>query len=73
VPPELEDLTPRELEVLRLIARGHSNADIAAELVTSMATVKTHVNRIFRKLGVRERAQAVVLAYECGYVTAQRV
>jgi DNA-binding NarL/FixJ family response regulator len=69
VPPELEELTPRELEVLRLIARGQSNADIAAELVTSMATVKTHVNRIFRKLGVAERAQAVVLAYECGYVT----
>jgi DNA-binding NarL/FixJ family response regulator len=72
VPPELEELTPRELEVLRLIARGHSNADIAAELVTSMATVKTHVNRIFRKLGVAERAQAVVLAYECGFVTPQR-
>jgi DNA-binding NarL/FixJ family response regulator len=72
VPPELEELTPRELEVLRLIARGHSNADIAAELVTSMATVKTHVNRIFRKLGVAERAQAVVLAYECGYVTPRR-
>jgi DNA-binding NarL/FixJ family response regulator len=72
VPPELEELTPRELEVLRLIARGHSNAEIAAELVTSMATVKTHVNRIFRKLGVAERAQAVVLAYECGYVTPQR-
>jgi DNA-binding NarL/FixJ family response regulator len=72
VPPELDELTPRELEVLRLIARGSSNADIAAELVTSMATVKTHVNRIFRKLGVAERAQAVVLAYECGYVTPQR-
>jgi DNA-binding NarL/FixJ family response regulator len=72
VPPELEELTPRELQVLGLIARGHSNADIAAELVTSMATVKTHVNRIFRKLGVAERAQAVVLAYECGYVTPQR-
>jgi DNA-binding NarL/FixJ family response regulator len=72
VPPELEELTPRELEVLRLIAGGKSNADIAAELVTSMATVKTHVNRIFRKLGVAERAQAVVLAYECGYVTPQR-
>jgi DNA-binding NarL/FixJ family response regulator len=69
VPPELEELTPRELEVLRLIARGESNANIAGELVTSMATVKTHVNRIFRKLGVSERAQAVVLAYECGYVT----
>jgi DNA-binding NarL/FixJ family response regulator len=69
VPPALAELTPRELEVLRLIAHGLSNADIAAELVTSMATVKTHVNRIFRKLGVAERAQAVVLAYESGYVT----
>lgn len=69
VPPALSELTPRELEVLRLIAHGLSNADIAAELVTSMATVKTHVNRIFRKLGLAERAQAVVLAYECGYVT----
>jgi DNA-binding NarL/FixJ family response regulator len=72
VPPELAELTPRELEVLRLIARGRSNAEIADELVTSMATVKTHVNRIFRKLDVAERAQAVVLAYECGYVTAER-
>jgi len=71
-PPELAELTPRELEVLRLIARGLSNGDIAAELVTSMATVKTHVNRIFRKLGVAERAQAVVIAYECGFVTPQR-
>ena len=69
MPPELAELTPRELEVLRLIARGLSNTDIAHELVTSMATVKTHVNRIFRKLDVTERAQAVVLAYECGYVT----
>jgi DNA-binding NarL/FixJ family response regulator len=72
VPPELEELTPRELEVLRLIAHGLSNADIARELVTSMATVKTHVNRIFRKLEVAERAQAVVLAYECGYVIPRR-
>jgi DNA-binding NarL/FixJ family response regulator len=69
VPPALAELTPRELEVLRLIAHGLINADIAAELVTSMATVKTHVNRIFRKLGVAGRAQAVVLAYESGYVT----
>jgi DNA-binding NarL/FixJ family response regulator len=46
--------------------------EIAAELVTSMATVKTHVNRIFRKLDVAERAQAVVLAHECGYVTPER-
>jgi DNA-binding NarL/FixJ family response regulator len=73
VPPELAELTPRELQVLRLIAQGLSNTDIAGELVTSIATVKTHVNRIFRKLGVAERAQAVVLAYECGYVTPRRV
>jgi DNA-binding NarL/FixJ family response regulator len=72
VPPELEELTPREREVLRLIARGLTNTDIAAELVTSMATVKTHVNRIFRKLGVAERAQAVVLAYESGFVNPSR-
>ena len=68
VPAALEELTPRELDVLRLIARGRTNAQIAEELVTSGATVKSHVNRIFRKLGVGERAQAVVLAYECGFV-----
>jgi DNA-binding NarL/FixJ family response regulator len=55
--------------VLRLIARGQTNADIAEQLVMSAATVKTHVNRIFRKTGVGERAQAVVLAYESGFVT----
>jgi DNA-binding NarL/FixJ family response regulator len=70
VPPELEELTARELDVLRLIARGRTNADIAAELVLSAATVKTHVNRIFRKLEIGERAQAVVLAYECGFARA---
>ena len=70
VPPPLDELTPRELEVLRLIARGRTNAQIAAELVTSGATVKSHVNRIFRKLGVGERAQAVVVAYESGFVRA---
>jgi DNA-binding NarL/FixJ family response regulator len=70
IPPALEELTPRERDVLRLIARGLGNADIADELVTSVATVKTHVNRVFRKLGVAERAQAVVLAYESGFVTA---
>ncbi len=67
-PAELSELTARELEVLRLIARGRSNAEIADELVLSGATVKTHVNRIFGKLGLRERAQAVVLAYETGLV-----
>jgi DNA-binding NarL/FixJ family response regulator len=69
VPGELAELTPRELEVLRMIARGRTNAEIAAALVTSTATVKSHVNRIFRKLAVGERAQAVVLAYETGFVT----
>ena len=68
VPPELAELTPRELDVLRLVARGRSNAEVAAELVTSPATVKSHVHRIFTKLGLTERAQAVVVAYETGFV-----
>jgi DNA-binding NarL/FixJ family response regulator len=67
-PAALADLTPRELEVLVLIARGSSNADIARELVVSNATVKTHVARVFSKLDVHDRAQAVVLAYESGLV-----
>jgi DNA-binding NarL/FixJ family response regulator len=67
-PAELADLTPRESEVLRLVARGLSNADIARELVVSDATVKTHVARVFTKLGLHDRAQAVVVAYESGLV-----
>jgi DNA-binding NarL/FixJ family response regulator len=67
-PAPLAELTPRELEVLRLVARGLSNADIARELVVGDATVKTHVARIFSKLGLHDRAQAVVVAYECGLV-----
>jgi DNA-binding NarL/FixJ family response regulator len=68
-PAALAELTPRELEVLRLVARGLSNADIARRLVLGDATVKTHVARIFQKLDVHDRAQAVVLAYESGLVT----
>jgi DNA-binding NarL/FixJ family response regulator len=67
-PPALAQLTPRELEVFRLIARGRSNAEIAGELFVGETTVKTHVTRILMKLDVRDRVQAVVLAYETGVV-----
>jgi DNA-binding NarL/FixJ family response regulator len=66
LPAGADELTPRELEVWDLIARGLSNAEIAAELVIGDATVKTHVARIISKLGVRDRIQAIVLAYESG-------
>jgi DNA-binding NarL/FixJ family response regulator len=66
--PGLQELTPRELEVLELIARGRSNSEIATQLVVSDATVKTHVAHIFSKLQLRDRAQAVVYAYETGLV-----
>jgi ATP/maltotriose-dependent transcriptional regulator MalT len=65
-PKALDELTAREREIFRLIAGGLSNAEIAQQLYISDTTVKTHITHIFQKLGLRDRVQAVVLAYETG-------
>jgi DNA-binding NarL/FixJ family response regulator len=70
-PKELDDLSERELDVFRLLARGLSNGEIAQELYISETTVKTHVTHILQKLGLRDRVQAVVLAYQTGVFEAE--
>jgi DNA-binding NarL/FixJ family response regulator len=67
---QLESLTPRELDVLELLARGNANSDIASALTVSEATVKTHIGHVLTKLDVRDRVQAVIFAYESGLVAA---
>jgi DNA-binding NarL/FixJ family response regulator len=69
IPPRLAGLSPRELDVLRLVARGRNNREVAAATKLSEATVKTYLTRVVAKLGLRDRVQAVILAYETGLVT----
>jgi RNA polymerase sigma factor (sigma-70 family) len=66
---DLSTLTPRELDILRLVAKGLSNTELAARLQISETTVKTHVTRVLSKLSVRDRAQAIIVAYETGLIT----